>query len=286
MAKILCLIFSLALLSCDSDETVNRDELKLKAIYQEYNVNYYTDSDTINTTVYFRTSAYGAYVKLNDADKVQFKVSDSKTPEFTNLKMRRRQVYFGSKNVPYYEGDTTLTNRSNNILDWTWYDAETDSEIVTNAKLSHPEINSFSHGQDDLLDTMKGDTFSFDLKAPLEEGESLELTISNKGNESYAFYFDGAKFLGKSSFQVTSQEFREKASAKERIIRRVETRRYGNVEVEVETEEKIPVLSSGRATYSVQVALVKTEKIDNETEKDGILHQKIYLPTSSTDINF
>ena len=69
--RFLLLLF--LIVSC-SDETLDRDDLNLKAIYQEYHLEYNLNNNTVLSEVYFRTSSTGSYVKLNDADDIYFNI--------------------------------------------------------------------------------------------------------------------------------------------------------------------------------------------------------------------
>ena len=63
-------------------------------------------------------------------------------------------------------------------------------------------------------------------------------------------------------------------------------KRFGNVELDVETEKIVPVLTSGRQQYEVQVKLIDTEKIVGSGNKGGKLRKTIIFPVHEMDITF
>ena len=152
-------VLSLFLIGCQSDETMDRDEVTLKAVYQEYDLNYNMETKQVFAEVAFKTSAYGSYVKLAGNDKISFSVENSQTEINQTLDMQRVQIYWGSRNVPVYKGSTTLKSESNNKMTFNWYDSHTDQTIKTTSELLHPEVLSYSHDIETGLDTMAGEIF-------------------------------------------------------------------------------------------------------------------------------
>lgn len=286
------LIFSLligGLLSCTSDDTLDRDELALKAVYQEYNLDYNMENKVVSSKVYFRTSSYGSFVKLSDEDKISIKVEGSDNETYKSLVEKKEQIYFGSRNVPYYEGTTNLKTETNNTISWLWYDSETDQTITTTTKLFKPELISVSHDQDTVLDTMTGDELIISLKDELTENQTLTVHITNDlyGSTHYLGYdFNYQKDKEINTFSISSTQLRDDSNAATTKIIEKTKKKYGNLTVDVVTEKIVPVLTVGRQTYSISFHIKESKKTTNPYGKDGVINSSFIFPKRNIDINF
>jgi hypothetical protein len=283
------IILSVFLMGCQSDETLERDEITLKAVYQEYDVTYNMESKAVYAEAAFKTSETGSYVKLSGNDDVRFNVENSQTEGSLTLNMERVKLHWGSRNVPVYKGVLTLKSESNNKMTFNWYDSYTDQNIINTSKLIQPEVVSYSHNIEQELDTLSGDTFELSLREELTNSQTLEVSIYNKlGYESGALHysFRGSENAKKKNFTISSSQLRSDSNSKEmrKITRK--KKRFGNVELDVETEEIIPVLTSGRQEYAVQVKVLDVEEIPASGNKGGKLKKTINLPTHKMDIIF
>ncbi len=287
--RFLLLLF--LIVSC-SDETLDRDDLNLKAIYQEYHLEYNLNNNTVLSEVYFRTSSTGSYVKLNDADDIYFNIKGddltlNEAPRYT-LNFKRKQVWFGSKNVPYYMTEVEVEDLSNKKFYWTWYDSETDQDIINEAILPEAELVCTSHSKDNALDTTLTEDLVVTIKEELKEGQTLHMKIINPLYDGSVLYYT---FLRSESedhktFKVSSDTIRY--DARTDLTTRIEQkkRRYGNLSVDVKTEEIVPVLDSGQNTYILSFSIEESNSVDSSTGKGGQIYKTVVLPDQEIDIIF
>ncbi|MBT4791162.1 MAG: hypothetical protein HON90_06290 [Halobacteriovoraceae bacterium] len=292
LTNVLTLLIGFLLLGGCSDETQDRDDLKLKAIYQQYYLDYDMQNKEIKSEVYFRTSSYGSYVKLSSTDKIQFKVSGDDVSIadaiFVELAFERKQVFYGSRNVPYYKRSLNLDNTIKKNFEWQWYDSETDQTIKNKTTLPTPEMVSISHDAINPLDTTKNEELKIILKEALTEKQRFSVTITNtlKNSSSLNYSFTAKDSVDKKTFIIKSSTMRTDSQSDETKRTETSTRRYGNLNVDVTTEEAIPVLTSGRQNYSVSISLSESEDSVNSAGKGGSISKTIRFPNKEIDIIF
>ena len=191
-----------------------------------------------------------------------FKVENSNQTDYTKLKMKRRQIYFGSKNVPYYIGETTLKSESNNLISWRWYDSETDQNLEVESNIPSFKIDSISHDENTVLDTLQGDTLEIALKNKLKKNESLSISIYKKsftGASSLYYKFKKTDSRNQRTFNISSKKLRDDSNALNLLKKKKTKKKYGNLEVEVNTEKSVPVLTSGRNVYNLVIKINKSQ---------------------------
>lgn len=270
-----------------NDDTVNRDEVTLKAIYQEYELVYSIEKQRAEVKAYFRTSRYGSYVKLNRSDRIGFGLSSVSTQSTTSMSRTRFQPYWGSRNVPAYELKSSLNIISGSEVFWNWYDSETDSTFITKKVFSYPASVESSIGDGQVLDTMQSGGVEIRFSEPIKNGVSILVSFQNlqsywKTNISKSLDGDGVK----TSFFITSDWLREASKSLETAQRNTERRRYGNLEVDVDTRLDVPVLTSGEQPYQMSIQLRESDDIENGNKKGARVYSQIKYPAMNMIINF
>jgi hypothetical protein len=289
-ASLLLISFSM-LISC-SDETIERDELKLKAIYQDYNLDYNMNSNSLDTEVYFKTSIFGSHVKLGPEDSIKFRIGgdnlSASQATVTKLNFDRKQVYLGSKGVPYYKKSIKLDTSENKEFEWQWYDSETAQTIINKSTIPSADFVSLSHDIHNPLDTTNGDDLKIVLKEKLKKSERLHVTITNviMGNSTLDLSFSGAEEGATNIFTISSEDLIT-ASAEDQT-KRIEkkSKKFGNLKIDVQTEKIIPVLSSGRREYKIGIRVTELESLESTSGKGGTIYKTLRLPDLKTDIIF
>lgn len=273
----------------ENDETIDRRNVKLRAVYQEYNLHYDALDRDVTSTVYFRVSKNGIYVKLDNSDSIKVSVENAVDSTRRTLKEKKKQVYFGSKNVPYYYGTTKITSETNNLITWEWYDSDTDQTIKTETNLKHPKVKRISHDRNNVLDTEAGEDFTVVLKEKLNSKQTFRIIITNPNNEDASdlvFKFKAEDSADKKTFTVTADEIREASATATTIVTKKSKKKYKNLYLKVRTKKKVPVLASGRQTYNLRLKMSESKVVHNETKKEGVVHTSISFVKDELDINF
>lgn len=281
------------LLSCSSDETTDRDDIKLSAIYREYEVTLNLENNTVESEAYFRTSASGSHVKLSEDDRLHFKAIGGRDESLYGFKFDRKQIYFGSKNIPYYKSSKKLSLDDVTAFSWHWYDNETGQTIVDEVEVMAPADITTSHNEEDILDTTNPEDLEITFDRKLEDSEVVLVEFrSNRNNLSYRFgknesnIYSGQDLIDDQTIRISSENIR--IDSANRMVDKNEStpKKFGNLSMKVKTRESIPIIDSGMQKYTVHVSITNTSKLDDVIGKGGTVRTKAFLPVKKILINF
>ena len=260
MIKASVLLLLIATVGCESDKTLDRDEVKRKAIYQEYNLTYSIPEREVESRVYFKTSTSGDYIKLSRQDYVSFRYRQEVNASTTEMKESTTQVYLGSRIVPTYKLAKNYKLMDGSKVTWNWFDSETNKEVITMATVSYPNINLMD--DDYVINTPVGEPLRLELSKPLTKNQSLNVSlyINGKHHTGKTFTASSDKILVIGSSTLQKELLQEDENNPERNLQR------------------------GRHDVVLKINHYYSQKINNESKKDGMYKQRVYYPEIDLDI--
>ena len=302
---ILVLLCSLFLLSC-SDETTDSDELASDAtIFQEFIINYnqetsslYAEAELTMRRAQYKNSShwlrfeYYDFIRLVGGDRLNFHILDTQISSYvlrpTQLVEKRKQVFWGSKTVPYYrlEADITMANIQNKSMAFNYYNAN-DSRTYTYAtELLVPTLEETEISSGDVLDVSNNDRLTLTFSDDIKKFDYVNLEFVNANGNS--FFFSVNVFFS-NQFIIQAMDLRNQAQNQSYTIKEKRRRRLGNLNIESNMEKEIPLILAGTQSYKLNISAVR--KVEEEVVASGRelnirLNQNIKMSEQTIKIGF
>ena len=258
-------LLTVTLLGCKSDQTLERDEVKRKAIYQEYHLEYSIPEKKLESKVYFKTSTTGDYIRLSSSDSISMKYLNNAQSSPRAMKRSKTQIYLGSRNVPTYELSKRYELAPKSKVEWLWYDSETDKTISTEKKVLFPSVRITN--RNNTVDTSKNDSINIHLSRKLRKNEILNVSLHISKNHTYRASFPNTHGrLGK-NLKLDSNQLRK----------------YFLTPGESTNREPLP---RGVHPGLVKISIYSTEEVRNASKKDGTYFQTIHYYDTDLDVTF
>ena len=258
-----------SLVGCQSDETLNRDEVRTHAIRQEYSVEYSIPQKRLKSFAYFKTSASGDYIKLSSADEINFNSTGTNDYNFTKMTRTRAQIYPGSRNVPAYRHSQDYDLRAGEVVAWEWYDHESDETYTTEKQIIYPALHMEFENR--TIDTTRGEDLVVNLSIPLEKKQTLCLSFKGTGSRSANFCFYGEAVRDR-KITITAQQLAERLQP-----RPEDTNDSNNTG---ETQERL----EGRHALEVSTSLRSENKVYSGNGKNSVVRVRISYPDTGFEV--
>ena len=277
MKHLLLPLFLLFFMACDgtvtSDQVDSNDD-----IYQSYLVNYNQTNRSLYAEAQFRRARcreclfnYFDYIKLVGEDKIQFSIFDKEELSYdltpTQLRMDRRQNFFGSKAVPYYflKDKVTVDSIKEKTMSFRWYNSKESKTYSYQLEILVPNLVSISHGDNALFNTNSLDEIVLTFDESIEDFDTVNLELINKEGNSFHFEVAGND---NHQFVISGLDLRRQALDQSVTKRQNKKKKIGNLTIKSKKTKDVPLLLDGTHTYKMNISArrVLTEK---ELEDSG-----------------
>lgn len=258
-----CLIFLGTVVGCSSDETLDREEVKVQAVRQEYNLSYSTSDSRITSKVFFRTSSSGDYIKLSSADSIEFNFTALESTNFNQMYSTREQIHFGSRRVPLYEYTQRHRLSSGSQIAWKWFDSESGESYRTETRLNFPQISL--ENSIEVVDTTLGEGVLVVIDKPLLSNQTLSLSFKGDNTRWATFNFQD-----------------ETSSRRKFFIDGMDLNRRLQPKSTDDNDDQ--VIISGRQHIYMSSKVSSRENLDNGSPKGGTLKKTISYPNIGFEI--
>lgn len=270
-------MFLLFFIACDG--TVSSDEVDSNEdIYQSYIVNYNQTNRSLYAEAQFRRARcreclfnYYDYIKLVGDDKIQFSIFDKDELSYdltpTQLRMDRRQNFYGAKAVPYYylKDKVTVDSIKEKTMSFRWYNSKEAKTYSYQLEILVPNLVSMSHGDNALFNTNSLDEIVLTFDESIDDFDSVNLELINKEGNSFHFEVDGNE---NNQFVISGPDLRQQALNQSVTKRQNKKKKIGNLKIKTKKTKDVPLLLDGTHTYKMNISArrVLTEK---ELEQSG-----------------
>ena len=298
------LLICLNLMTSCSDETTNSNELSgTDTIYHEYIINFNQESQSLyaeaeltrqrrnNTNQWFVFSDYD-YIKLVGDDKLTFNIINNEDKTYvlkpTRLTMDKKQVFWGSKTVPYYRlsKNIPVEEIEKVSMAFSYYSANDSRTYTYQSELLVPNLLSVESSSGDVLDTLNNDTLTLTFDESIDQFDKINLEFVNSYGNSFFFSMDPK---GSNEFVIESVEIRDQAINQSFTIKEHRKRKLGNLRIESAKEKDVPLLLAGVEPYKLNITakrLVKEEVIYSQQEHHISVQQSIKVYEKNIKISF
>lgn len=295
----------LALFMAACDETTDSDELSgNETIYHDYSVNYNQDSKKVyaeaeltkrngaNWVEYWLRFDKYNFIQLVGNDKVTFQIYDNDNFTYVlspkKLEEKRKQVYWGSKTVPYYrlKEDLDLENLNNKKMSFVYYNSNDARPYTFEMDLLNPALEKIENSGGDILDVSKNDYLVLTFDEVIKEFNTVNLEFINSNGNYFFFSIDTENT---NVLTINSDELREQALSQTYTLRERKKKRLGNISIESDTETEISLMLAGVNEYKLNISATRRvveDKIKATRDHVITVNQQVKIKSRTIKIGF